>query len=467
MPSHPVPFYSRLLPSRTGLLLTAVVIASCIVMAGFQIATMISLAPDYAQFKTQWLLNGALSSWLAWVLGAPLLVFIGMRYRPRARHWGRTTVAHAVTCCLLVSASCGYGYWLCAADPTASFSPFEIDPNQECSCAAEFKMFAINTEGWNPEKGPQPWDPTQGVPTQMVPGNWPEHLPVPDLSSMISPLDGANDPSVPFGLSSPPEGFTQQFTLFSEPEFVPFSLVSEIPVYVMFALIVQALLAFGELKDRKTAEARLRAELTQSQLSALRTQVKPHFLFNALNGVNALMASDVSKARSMLAGLSGILRASFEDLEQQEVSLSKELRLVEQYAEIQCVRFGDRMSLSIDVSPEARSACLPALSLQPLIENSVVHAVEKSTQPCEITVRAVREGDNLVVVVEDNGPGVANAEEWAPRPSGVGLSNTRERFAQLYGSRGNVESGPLSERGFRVTLTVPFHEECDSHGQPR
>lgn len=233
-----------------------------------------------------------------------------------------------------------------------------------------------------------------------------------------------------------------------------FALLSMLPIYAVLALAIQALLAFSELKDRKVGEARLRNELTQAQLAALRMQVKPHFLFNVLNSVNALMANDVERARTMLADLSILLRASFVESDQHEVALADELELVEHYVRIQEVRFGDRLALRLDIAPEALQALVPSLCLQPLIENSIVHGVEKCIRPCTIELRAQVLGDQLRIDVVDNGPG---------KPSvggdGIGLSNTRARLLQLYGDRAEFEAGPRDDGGFAARMILPVQKQ--------
>lgn len=231
------------------------------------------------------------------------------------------------------------------------------------------------------------------------------------------------------------------------------SLLPIVPAFALITFVLQALLAFGEIRDRRIAEARLREELSRSQLAALRSQVNPHFLFNTLNSVNALMRADVTRARRMLADLAALLRSSFRDPDQQEVELGAELELAERYAAIQAVRFEDRMRLEVDVPAELHGAMVPTLSLQPLIENSVIHAIEKVARPCTVRIVAARDGDTLRLEVSDDGPGPGEGGG-----AGIGLSNTRQRLQQLYGEDAKMEAQGSAD-GFRVLLALPYRTQ--------
>jgi len=237
------------------------------------------------------------------------------------------------------------------------------------------------------------------------------------------------------------------------------ALLSLVPSYALLAMLVQALLAFGELQRRRLAEQELRGELSRAQLAALRMRLQPHFLFNTLNSVNALIAKAPERAREMLGDLSTLLRRSFQDSERQQVALADELELLERYVNIQRVRFGDRLQLQLDVDEALRDVMVPSLSLQPLLENSIVHAVERTTQPVRVSLRVAMAGEQLQVVVEDDGPG-----EGPELPAGIGLDNVRQRLVRLHGAQASLVAERLP-RGFRTTLVLPARRPTDGGRQ--
>jgi two-component system, LytTR family, sensor kinase len=201
-----------------------------------------------------------------------------------------------------------------------------------------------------------------------------------------------------------------------------------------------------------TRAARLQGRLAHAQLDALRLQLQPHFLFNTLNGVAALAGADPARAQRMLARLGDLLRQTLEDDGAAEVPVERELALLAPYVEIQQMRFGDRLRYHAEVAPEARSALVPALMLQPLVENAVQHGVSRRPDGATIVLRIERRGDRLGVEVEDDGPGLATG---APA-TGIGLANTRARLAQLYPDAHGVELRAVPSGGALVRIDIPF-----------
>ena len=201
--------------------------------------------------------------------------------------------------------------------------------------------------------------------------------------------------------------------------------------------------------------AALEAELAGAKLDALRSQLRPHFLFNTLNAISVLAAADASKTRQMLLRLSSLLRRSLDE-EQHEVSLQRELAFLNDYLDIQRARFADRLSVHLAIDPAVLGARVPVFLLQPLMENAIEHG-ESNDGRTTITLRAHREGDTLQLTLEDEGPGVATD---APVREGIGLRNTRARLHQLYGSQASVELRAAREAstspGVRVELRIPF-----------
>jgi signal transduction histidine kinase len=201
-----------------------------------------------------------------------------------------------------------------------------------------------------------------------------------------------------------------------------------------------------------TRAAQLEGRLAHAQLDALRLQLHPHFLFNTLNGIAALTGADPARAQRMLARLGDLLRQTLEDDGVAEIPIERELALLAPYLDIQRMRFGDRLRFHEAVAPETRAALVPALMLQPLVENAVQHGVSRSPQGATIVLRVERRGDRLGVEVEDDGPGLTPG---APA-TGIGLANTRARLAQLYPDAHHVELRAAATGGAIVRVDIPF-----------
>jgi signal transduction histidine kinase len=203
--------------------------------------------------------------------------------------------------------------------------------------------------------------------------------------------------------------------------------------------------------------AAFEAELTRSKLDTLRSQLRPHFLFNTLNAISVFVMEDADKARDMVLRLSTLLRRSLDE-EAHEVPLKKELAFVEDYLEIQRGRFGDQLTVQLDVDPAVLNAHVPVFLLQPLLENAIEHGRGDDNRTT-IVLAACLEGDRLRVTVEDHGPGVGDS---AAVRDGVGLHNTRARLHHLYGAKASVQIGTANgrngSRGTRVELRIPFGE---------
>ena len=224
---------------------------------------------------------------------------------------------------------------------------------------------------------------------------------------------------------------------------------------------------------RRSNEERLRAErleraLTEARLHALRLQLQPHFLFNALNTIASVMYDDVRAADAMLTHLSSLLRASLQTTERQLTSLDAELATLGHYVALLRGRFGDRCTVRVDVGEEVGAALVPALVLQPLVENSVRHGrlSKEGRGVIDVSARAV--GERLEIVVQDDGPGSSGASGGGTvlEPGdGVGLRSTADRVRLIYGDAGTLEAGNANG-GFRVTLVVPFVTAAAPAGSP-
>lgn len=215
-------------------------------------------------------------------------------------------------------------------------------------------------------------------------------------------------------------------------------------------------------RERDVRASRLEARLAEARLSALKMQLHPHFLFNTLHAISTLMHRDVEAADRMLTRLSDLLRLTLENAGTQEVRLKEEIDFLEQYLEIERTRFGERLTVDLDVDPETLDASIPNLILQPLVENAIRHGVAPRAEPGWIGIRTAIENGELRVTIEDDGPGIgAAAAPRISRGSGVGLANCHARIRQLYGDRGRLELGKAPAGGVLVTLHIPYLPQPD------
>jgi LytS/YehU family sensor histidine kinase len=213
-------------------------------------------------------------------------------------------------------------------------------------------------------------------------------------------------------------------------------------------------------RERELHASQLAAQLAQAELQALRMQLHPHFLFNTLHTVSALMHKDVELADDMLSRLGDLLRRTLDTAQAQEVPLQQELEFIQTYLEIEQARLGSRLHVRFETEPETLDVLVPNLILQPLVENAVRHGIAPRLEGGRLVVRARRESDRLELEVEDDGPGLP--ADFADRPrEGLGLANTRARLAALYGPAHQFELASVPPRGLRVVLRLPFREQAD------
>ena len=208
------------------------------------------------------------------------------------------------------------------------------------------------------------------------------------------------------------------------------------------------------LRSRDVREAQLEAQLAAARLDALRMQLNPHFLFNTLHAVSALMARDVRTARTMLSDLSDLLRLALDRAAEPEVPLAEELDFLDRYLRIERTRFRDRLRVDVEVDPATRDALVPTLLLQPLVENALKHGVAPRADGGHVRIEAFREGDDLLFRVTDDGPGFPAADT---RREGVGLRTTRERLATRFGAAARLRLENRPEGGAVAEVKIPFH----------
>jgi two-component sensor histidine kinase len=228
------------------------------------------------------------------------------------------------------------------------------------------------------------------------------------------------------------------------------------PIYWVIVAVCHALDYYRTYHERELRTSELETRLAQSKLQALRMQLNPHFLFNSLNSISALMHKDVEAADAMLIRLSDLLRHTLDSADTQEVPLREELEFLERYLEIERTRFGQRLRVKMDIAPDTLDALVPNLSLQPLVENAIKHGIEPHARPGLVQLRARHENGILDLQVQDDGSGLPKGQTLE---EGVGLSNTRARLRQLYGQAHQLVLTDAEGGGLLVRLTIPYRKE--------
>lgn len=222
-----------------------------------------------------------------------------------------------------------------------------------------------------------------------------------------------------------------------------------------------------EAQARALNASHLETRLVEAQLQSLQRQLQPHFLFNTLNTISALMHRDVEAADAMIARLSDLLRISLQTTGVQEVPLKDELDFLAKYLEIEQTRFRDRLTVVFDVAPDTLDALVPNLILQPLVENAIKHGIGPRPSPGTITIRSRLVGQTVELNVQDDGVGMS-AARLSDFNRGVGLSNTRSRLEHLYGSLHRFEFRRPGTGGLLVSIVIPLasvDDEDASRGQ--
>jgi two-component system, LytTR family, sensor kinase len=206
-------------------------------------------------------------------------------------------------------------------------------------------------------------------------------------------------------------------------------------------------------KQREAHE--LERELARAELRALKMQLNPHFLFNTLHAISALVAAAPKEAEMMIARLSDMLRSSLDSSGQQEVTLEQELRFLQLYLDIEQMRFRDRLRVKIQFDADASTALVPNMLLQPLVENSIRHGIERVSRPGRIDIQARLDCDQLILTVADNGRGLPEASGGVDG-FGVGLRATRGRLERLYGARFSLVLRERTEGGVEAVVVLPY-----------
>lgn len=223
--------------------------------------------------------------------------------------------------------------------------------------------------------------------------------------------------------------------------------------YWVIVAVAHAFDYYQKFHERELRASELEGRLAQAKLQALQSQMNPHFLFNTLHTISALMHKDVEAADRMVMKLSELLRLALDNTDTHEVPLSQELDFLKRYLEIEQTRFRERLNVEMKIEPETLQARVPNLVLQPLVENAIRHGVERHARPGRIVLRAQQENGQLRLEVQDNGGGLP---EGKPLREGIGLTNTRTRLEHLYGAAQKFELKNVETGGLLARVVLPF-----------
>jgi two-component system, LytTR family, sensor kinase len=254
----------------------------------------------------------------------------------------------------------------------------------------------------------------------------------------------------------------QQFPAFIDcyRAYFAFGFYIDLIIASLIVVAVHALLYYQSFRASELAQSSLKTQLAQSQLRALKMQLHPHFLFNTLHSISSLVLEDPPKANSMIARLGDFLRLTLENSDQQLVTLKEETEFLRCYLDIEQVRFGDRLTVALELEPQTLSAQVPHLILQPVVENAIQHAIAPHATRGHINIEARRLNGLLRLEVRDNGPGITSNSDWLGM-KGVGLSNVRARLDQIYGSDFRFELINVRDGGLAVVMEIPFQREAN------
>jgi sensor histidine kinase YesM len=251
-------------------------------------------------------------------------------------------------------------------------------------------------------------------------------------------------------------GRTNKLTLYYAFNFIYPNLDRFLLVYWFIFLMSHAWNYYTSYREGELRSSKLRTELAQAQLEALKMQIHPHFLFNTLHSVSALLSKDTEAARKMISRLGDFLRLTLENGGANEVSLQQELEFLKGYLEIERIRFKDRLTTTINVDPDVLDVQVPNLILQPIVENAMRHAIAR-TNSGEVEITAAARNGAVRIEVKDNGPGIEEAQYRGRTSLGLGLANTQARLSGLYGSNAKFELRNRPSGGLTVLLEIPRH----------
>lgn len=220
--------------------------------------------------------------------------------------------------------------------------------------------------------------------------------------------------------------------------------------------LAQALRFYRENNERRLRETQLQTQLAQTQLQVLQMQLHPHFLFNTLHAIGTLIHEDPVSAEQILLNLGALLRVFLEQESLHQISLQRELHLVDLYLSIQRIRFRDRLTVHTFVAPDTLHGAIPSLILQPIVENAIVHGIAKNPGSDVIEIRSSRQQDSLVIEVSNSNSFLRDDVRQDGVGWGIGLSNTEQRLEQIYNGAATLSIQARSPSGVVCRIAVPF-----------
>ncbi len=376
-----------------------------------------------------------------WILMAPYVAWLGTRFQLEGGRWRRTLPVHLAGCALFVAACYGlaaYNGW---------GRQVVVAISSQIRTGPDGKTFETNKVTFGTNAPPRPGsDEGAGRATyQVLVGG--QGAGAGDLPSLAMPDAHGG--------------------VVLRRHFVggPLAILDPL-AYAALVGIVHSVRFHRRSREREERAAALEAQLTKARLSALQAQLHPHFLFNALNAISTLLRRDTRAAQDALASFSELLRMALAQSTAPEVTLREDLEFLRRYVEIQQTRLGERLQFEEVIAPEALDCMVPALFLQPLVENSIRHGVEPSANPGVVRVLVEAEETRLLVTVEDNGAALSNKENERGGGLGIGLQNLRARLESLYGKAQSIDFGPRPEGGVRVRVELPLRSAQKAEAIP-
>lgn len=255
-------------------------------------------------------------------------------------------------------------------------------------------------------------------------------------------------------------------TFESVTRFIVSNFSEGIGIYLLIALTSYAIGYYRRYREGQVRTLQLEAQLSQAQLQALKMQLHPHFLFNTLHSISALLNKDVASARKMITRLGDFLRLTLENSGSQEVTLQQEMEFLSCYLEIERIRFQNRLVTRMDLDEQTLDAKVPNLILQPIVENAIRHGIAARSTPGLIEIEAKQHNGTLRIQVRDNGPGLSEHRTTDNLfKKGLGLANTETRLERLYGADHLFDLSNNPDGGLIVTLEMPFHKDGAASSQ--
>lgn len=242
-------------------------------------------------------------------------------------------------------------------------------------------------------------------------------------------------------------------------ELVYINLDRQLLIYFVILLFNHAFEYYQRYQERLTKASQLETQLAQAQLESLKMQLQPHFLFNTLHSISSLIHEDIDKADTMIARLGDFLRLTLDHTGSQKIPLHQEVESITSYIDIERIRFGDRLSVAMEIDEATLDALIPSFLWQPVVENAIRHGIATLPSAGRITIRSKSVNGFLQLQVQDNGPGLPSHDTPPSGREGLGLANTRACLQQLYGDASFLHLTNAPQGGVLATLQIPLEKE--------